>query len=313
MSLRSGNQPSLRIFKKTNLSLQNEPPEVSKITKKRGVICPSRTPGGEASLTAFRASLTVEAALALTLFLFFFSALLGLFPVLEAQVELRYAMEAAGEETAMLAYLSDREDGDTDGIAGTLVSYGLSAAGLRAGVLSRLPADSAVEPAQLSFLGSEVLTEDDDVLVRATGFAGIPFVPEGTIRLTCEQRVYRRAWTGRLLPDGETGTGEEASVWVYVAENGIVYHTTESCTHLNLSISSTDAAAVGGLRNQFGAKYYPCERCGGGGCGTVYITTEGNRYHADPDCAGLKRTISRVRREEISLPACSRCGGSAGE
>ena len=48
---------------------------------------------------------------------------------------------------------------------------------------------------------------------------------------------------------------------VYVAENGKVCHRSRDCTYLKLSVKSAGLDEIPALRNQDGAKYYPCERC----------------------------------------------------
>lgn len=118
--------------------------------------------------------------------------------------------------------------------------------------------------------------------------------------------IIRKPWTGRSLNDVSDDDAEE---YVYVAENGSVYHVSESCTHLKLSISEVAYADVDSIRNQYGDKYSKCELCGNSYGVMVYVGAEGDRYHSRSSCSGLKRTYSKVKKSECSLPACSRCGG----
>ena len=120
----------------------------------------------------------------------------------------------------------------------------------------------------------------------------------------CTLQAVQKAWNGRFL----TRTG--ALRFVIVTDNASVYHLTEACTYLSLSVRQVPRSEIGSLRNADGARYYPCERCakgpGGAGC---FITYNGRRYHLDRNCSSLKRSWRWVPVEDCGLPACSRCGG----
>ena len=65
------------------------------------------------------------------------------------------------------------------------------------------------------------------------------------------------------------------------------------------------------LRNDSGAKYYICEKCGGGtrDVNVVYITKYGTRYHKDINCSELKRGVLKVKPETVKdRKPCSKCG-----
>ena len=128
---------------------------------------------------------------------------------------------------------------------------------------------------------------------------------QGTLLVSC---CYMRAWTGYDVEQKDSAQLPEES-WVYLSENGSVYHTKESCTHLMLSIEMVAGSQVDTLRNGDGGRYTSCEKCGTEDCSLVYITGEGDRYHSTITCSGLKRTVRRVLKTEAEgLPACGRCG-----
>ena len=107
-----------------------------------------------------------------------------------------------------------------------------------------------------------------------------------------------------------TALDAEEITEVYGAENGVVYHTEINCTYIRLSISPTSLDQVKNLRNEYGGKYHPCEKCGRHASGVVFITKDGDRYHSSLECSGLKRTISQVSMEEAGhLRPCPRCSG----
>ena len=131
------------------------------------------------------------------------------------------------------------------------------------------------------------------------------------VTLTVRARV--RAWTGRKGEEASAAEKEDEEM-VYVSEHESVYHTSSSCTHLNVSVKSADGRSVTSRRNAYGERYHACEKCVGSGavCGTVYITDEGDHFHNSASCSGLKRTVRLVRRSETDAHRlCGRC--AAGE
>ena len=122
-------------------------------------------------------------------------------------------------------------------------------------------------------------------------------------------------WTGIPLPDGSADT-EDASGGksVIVAENGVVYHLDRNCTYLDLSIHAVNADSLKYKRNLSGSRYVPCSKCASGLHGMVYITNQGDAWHSDPHCSGLKRTLTLENEEEAhehGLRPCPRCGGGS--
>lgn len=116
-----------------------------------------------------------------------------------------------------------------------------------------------------------------------------------------------RAWTGYDVT--RSGDAREGEIYVYITEHGAVYHMTENCSHLRLSIELVAKSEVGQFRNASGGKYHACEKCGGRDGGAVYITREGDRYHSTINCSGLRRSVRCVPLSEAGgLPPCGRCG-----
>ena len=147
---------------------------------------------------------------------------------------------------------------------------------------------------QLSMLAYVTGAEDEMIqLVRPARVK--PVVPvlayPGTNIVSC---CYMRAWTGYDVE--RKFSGEEQEEYVYITENGTVYHRERNCTHLTLSIELAGKDEVGQLRNESGGKYYPSEKCGGDGSSFVYVTGEGTRYHNTITCSGLKRTVISIPR-----------------
>ena len=132
------------------------------------------------------------------------------------------------------------------------------------------------------------------------------------LQKTALYHVSAKPFIGMSLKDiGGTGSDDEDSM-VFITENATVFHKDSNCTHLKLSIHQTFLSNVPELRNLDGGKYKPCEKCGKKGFGeVVIITKEGDRYHSDISCSGLKRTVRSVTQQEarsMGLSPCSRCG-----
>lgn len=138
----------------------------------------------------------------------------------------------------------------------------------------------------------------------------IPGLPSWLLQMRLYQRVQVHDYAGKSMVSEDTAGNDE---YVYVAENGTVYHMDIGCTYLRLGIQSVGSGVLDSLRNQSGGKYKPCESCMGEQSATdysfVYITPYGARYHRTKDCSGLRRTVRRVLRSAVSgLPPCSKCG-----
>lgn len=138
----------------------------------------------------------------------------------------------------------------------------------------------------------------------------IPGLPSWLLQVRLYQRVQVHDYVGKSMVSEDTAGNDE---YVYIAENGTVYHMDIGCTYLRLGIQSVESNVVDSLRNQSGGKYKPCESCMGEQFATdysfVYITPYGARYHRTKDCSGLRRTVRRVLRSAVSgLPPCSKCG-----
>lgn len=115
---------------------------------------------------------------------------------------------------------------------------------------------------------------------------------------------YRGSDRGEgILTDGE---------YVYVTPDGERYHCSRECVSLRIRIEAVSVEELNGRRNRSGGKYAPCERCHPVRNGLLYITAEGDRYHAQSDCSSLKRTVRMVSPEEAvaeGKSACRKCNG----
>lgn len=213
-----------------------------------------------------KASLTVEAAGALPIFLF---ALCSLICMLELygtfclrMVKLQEQAERAGQVVAAAGSLTGREEG--------------------------LGTDTIDLPLPFSY--------------RAR------FVPAPSVMIAARGRVH--AWTGRGGRASDLADRKEKDPLVYVTDYESVYHTSSQCTHLHLQISGTSYGRMKTMRNASGARYKTCQKCAGKGKhgSVVYISPEGDCWHNDPECSGLKRSTHLVHLSEAKgVHKCQRC------
>ena len=121
------------------------------------------------------------------------------------------------------------------------------------------------------------------------------------------QNVFNK-WNGDML-----SSNEETGNYVYITQNGTVYHRTPSCRILDINIREVEVSQIETERGKDGQKYYPCSRCGEENVldNTVYCTDYGTLYHAQISCSALKRTIHKVKLEEVGeRNPCSFCTSS---
>lgn len=247
------------------------------------------------SSVSVKASITVEAALAVPIFFLAMVTILYLFEMAAIQTTVRAGLQYAGKKAAKETYLTK----------------------------TILPA--SIEEDVVSAIGSERLSRS----IVIDGSSGIscekswmsPRTGIGTLKATYRVRLpislfgnlYRKyevsmkikSWVGYE----KEAFGSDSQEIVYITETGLVYHRNYHCTYLDLSIHAVSAADLGNIRNESGGRYKPCSRCHPSSSGQVYIANHGDSYHGNIFCSGIKRTIYSVPLSEVmGKGACTKCG-----
>ena len=269
-----------------------------------------------------KASLSVEAAIALPLFVMAVLSLAFLFRVMAVEHRIQAAMDTAAERASIYVYLADHrhsaeEIGSAEGkeLEEMILSGGLTAAYLlgktvySAGAdwLNASPVVGGVTG--LNPIGSALPDNEGNIDFVLNYRVRIPLIPGKPGEIWLSQRVCRRIWGGTTKSAKEEKKEEEQIV--YVTEQGTVYHISRDCSHLRLSTRMVNIEELSNIRSSDGSVYYPCERCGSQLAGVmVYITEDGNRYHSSLDCPGLKRTIREIGLSQAgNRNRCKTCGG----
>lgn len=245
-------------------------------------------------------SMTVEAAVVVPLLLLFFLHLGSCMEMLRLHGRLEYALWQTGRELAVYAAAEAASD-----VPDMAVSY-LYVNNRVQQILGREYLDDSplvYGSLGLNYLASEY-QEDENINIVLTYQVSPPITcfPFPYFRMT--SRYYGRAWTGYAV-----GEEERQTVYVYVTEDGEVWHSRGDCSYLKLSIYEAPPESVWALRNADGERYRACSRCEGQPQGgTVYLTREGNRYHTARNCPSLQRRIHAVEwQENMPYRPCSRC------
>ena len=151
---------------------------------------------------------------------------------------------------------------------------------------------------------SKIMIEDRIDIVALYNASGL-FSLKGLKGIPMYSRFYGHAWNGYDVE--KSVQADAAECYVFMTENGTVYHKNRNCTYLNPSIEAVCYEDLENRRNKGGAVYYECELCGRNKGAVVYITEQGNRYHTTMECSGLKRTIFSIPLSETGCPPCSKC------
>lgn len=143
--------------------------------------------------------------------------------------------------------------------------------------------------------------EDAEITIYRSGVTESLWIMPFWYEKEITERAVCRAWIGFTeLSVGET--------WVYITPEGEVYHLYRDCTHLELAIRQVTYKEAVRSENNYGQTYRACALCGERIGAMVYITPEGDCYHGNRTCSGLKRTVRQVPMSEAyERGCCMRC------
>jgi len=263
-----------------------------------------------------RGSLSLEAAIALPIFIFAFFSIISWIEIFRAYGEIETSMCRSGREIALYSSASELiqngdslEDLDSSFIS-TVLSDGYTYYRLETDYINGIGQSTKVTQNNLSILSlanSNMSLSEDKININIT-YKVSPLVNYFDIfGVYITNSCYLHPWTGYSISENTMSENEERMV--YVTETGTVYHLSKSCTYLDLSIQTVSASDISSSRNLNGSTYSSCELCDPQLEGLLFITSYGDRYHCSLTCSGLKRTINEIPLSEASetLNCCSRC------
>ena len=239
------------------------------------------------------ASLTIEAALSLTLFMFTVILLSVPMEILDTQRKVQTVLEVTGRELGWQVYRTSHTVHPAEMEAGT--AGGNKVSNIQCGA-------------------SRVSEDGEWIDLRASYQVRLPFSVFALDHVTLTSRSRKRGWIGA---EGgyfsEKNASEPEGKWVYVGRDSTRYHLSPSCHYISNQITAAAYADVisGVLRNSGGCRYKACRYCGKtvSAGGLVYILPSGEVYHGKQDCSSLAYYVQKVRRSEVEyMGVCSYCG-----
>lgn len=259
-----------------------------------------------------KGSLTLEAALVLPIVFIIFFIIYNFFAVMNVQQSVQKVLEDTADEFARSYYAVENLNGkmpEDQRISSVFYStFTVAAADVKVkkklnkmnGLFLNIPGGAAA----VSLTGSYYDDATHRIVLQAKyPMRALLFNLFG-IEYQVSQKAYRHVWVGRSDPiDRDT-------IYVYITKTGTVYHTSLTCSHLNIQIRQVSKADISLERNESGSRYQPCEFCGKKAGDVLYITAAGTKYHHDLNCSGLRRNIFSIPITDVGTRRlCQRCGG----
>ena len=262
-------------------------------------------------------SLTIEAALILPLFLSGMLLVAGLIQILMIHFVVGAALQNVGEKIALYTGAGEIIAGEAEyteelSQCENILSLTYAEGVIRSELSKKtLVKEAVLETGYLSLLRSQIMQDGQTIDLVADYRICLPFSGLFMARADFTQRARVHGWVGYQLPSGEVEENEETMV--YITPHGSVYHRSADCTYLKPKVSAVSADALSTRRSRDGEIYYPCELCDPpaqpSSEAVLYITSYGNRYHADSDCRGISHEIEEVPLSEVGgRRPCSKCG-----
>ena len=244
---------------------------------------------GRVSAFALKSSITLEAALSVSIFFFGVLCLVGLFEIHMTKTRVKSALHAVAREVALEVCTNPRiptekmEREIATVIGEKDLQNSLSVGGERGFDCSE----------SKSYWGTTImdLTVRYELEIPVLMFR-VPFISQKEV-------VRVKGWNG--YEEKKSNIGEEELV--YVTTYGKVYHRTLNCCYLELSVrpaTKEDAMQM---------NYSICEYCAESAeANKVYITDYGEKYHYSLECQGIKRNIYTVPVSKVAgREGCSKC------
>lgn len=269
-----------------------------------------------------KGSITLEATLVIPVFLFAMIALMYFFQIMFIQEKVSQGLwETAREASRYSCIYKDigggekkEEDTNSKAIAKKWMDGALT--GVRMG--EYLPEDildnSCIKGGSSGILyKSSILEKNEEIALTAIYQVEFPIMTNLLPTMNFVQQTKSRGFVGTNKIGLSKKEMEEQDIYVYVTKTGTVYHTTLTCSHINLGIACVTYNQAKEARNTGGGKYKSCQKCTKSSkvldSSIVYITETGDRYHTNVECSGLIRDVRKVKLSELNgIGACQRCG-----
>lgn len=243
--------------------------------------------GKRVYLFTSKGSITVEAAIVITVFALVMLSVIGYLTMMNQQ--LAHQVKINNTATAMskvkfYEQMIEEKHGDNEQI-------------------KNLEEQAAQLQNQINLSGEQVKENDmGEIDIVYSFFYNVPWINK---KIQITERCFMKDWTGCDITKSQE--------LVYITKNGRVYHSTKECSHLSLQIRKVNYIQLTTEKNCYGQKYTKCDICVKQKLSSgseVFVTEDGTKYHSSLMCSGLLRNIITVEKSKVEdMPPCSRCVG----
>ncbi len=243
---------------------------------------------------------TVAASFVLPIFLFVMLAFVYIANMYSVRGIIYEGLTETAEEIAEEAYM-----GEKLGVS-QAVGLPMAAAAFRTKLDSQKMVEKFVKGGigGVIFAGSEFPNKDGDIVLKATYRIGADVPLISSFSIICTETIRQHAYIGKNADENNNETDDD--IYVYVTDDGEVYHSSRKCTYLmpQISTESIEKAEASGLKK---CRYCGERECNAESGGEVYVTKYGECYHTSKNCSRLARNVRRVKKKNVGLPPCSKC------
>lgn len=264
------------------------------------------------------ASLTIEAALGLTIFIFMIICLIMPMKMLNTQRKVQMTLEAVSRELSQFAYIKYRKTkGEQDISAGRADEKNIM--GLFSDETVRIYLRGKINEAagkekieKLDFSKTKISENGEKIELQVDYRLKLPFSIFRLSSVPASSGSIRRGWIGS--EGGRNGLkregAEDEEIMVYVGNNMSRYHWSKDCHYLSNDISEIPYGERDAHKSISGTHYKPCSVCGKDASpgSVVYVMPNGAYYHSRKDCSSLASYVRGVPLQEVEyLGECSYC------
>lgn len=265
------------------------------------------------SRTSCRSSMTIEAALCLSLFIFASVVLMIPLLMIHQQRNISRALESNARLISKLNYIeyvNTKSSHEKNELAADLLHDGEAA--LSSFILQQKLSMPLVE--QLDLLSNTEI-DVNHVKYVANYNVRLPFSVLGMSSVPQQVISSRRSWIGakgNRWMDNNGNLSEKETIVYYSTRESNVYHSTLSCSYISHDILTASGAEMASITPKYGGRFHPCLGCRPSkNSKTVYYTAGGRSYHAMINCKTLSSYIQEMplsKAKALGKHPCIRCG-----
>lgn len=257
------------------------------------------------SLLTSRGSMTIEAAMVISLFLLSMVSVLYIFIYYQTQVYMQSVLEKTTEDITIASSMITNDEDKLENIFSDEYVKRM----FWENTDEKIIENSCIYNGSngIAFEGLDFVSDDGiiDVGIKYSFSFPLGILDKGLYTVVQHSR--------RLLFVGVDYSKDDINQLVYVTVNGTVYHIDRYCTYLKPDINAVEISMIEQKRNNSGGRYYPCSKCVKDGIPleVVYISKWGTSYHTSENCGSLARIVRTLSINDAvneGYRACSKCG-----